>query len=410
MLPLDRALPDDLFRVVCQFLEWDELLLEVRRVSRFFLRQVSNPLCWPWLRLRLQGKMCAALPRLISLYCCCQHGGMWSRLVGFGTDILGMIEFMPPLLAHASHLTFLDASCFGGDTRFATLESFLSSDGGRCGAQLRHLDLPTVNNPSQLPSAARCLAMCRNLESLALNGDLDALLADLPRSLPCLRLLCLQSATFSSSVFAEHVGRCTQLQSLQVSGDCEQVDDACVLAVVRGCPGLLQLGLPGILTVLTSASLQHIGAHAHNLRMLVLGDALHISADDRHDMSLADWACFCAGVPQLRFFSYPAFTDSMVEALCLRCPRLQFLQLGIHDVTHAGLRCVARLAELRGLRVVCDEVTDGGIAELLACCPRLADVPGCAIVCQADQGHGEAARCPWRAASHVLLPAACQAA
>ena len=77
--PLDVALPDVLFYLVCQFLPWDDLLLQVRLVSRGFLHRISNPLCWPWLRLREENPR-RGLRQLFKVSSA--PGGMWSHLVG----------------------------------------------------------------------------------------------------------------------------------------------------------------------------------------------------------------------------------------------------------------------------------------------------------------------------------------
>ena len=358
---LDTRLPDVLFRVICQFLPWHELLLRVRLVCRCFQRRISDPICWSWLR--LQGSAEPALSKLLDLYCGCENGGMWSRLVGFSG--FRNLNFDLTVLRAYKHMTFLDLS-------FCTLRSILTVENvSTYGARLRHFAAPAITTDAVAASTAACIASFCKLESLVLCGraSLDGCLVVLPK-LPCLRCLKVTFSHFSPAVFAEQVGKCTQLQSITVMG-CASLDDACVLAVAQGCPDLMLLALEDCSHAVVP--LQHIAAHAHSLRVLAYESYSATVPFALPAAPSADWQGFCAGLPHLRSLRIPAMSDAHLEVLCRCCPRLQCLQFfACPALTDKGLCWIARcLPALRWLILDSDQVTDMGIGFLLCGCTRL---------------------------------------
>ena len=361
------------FFVWCaQNLEWEELLLQVRRVSRAFLRQISNPLCWPWLRQSpIHGPSSrGVIERLLTLYCGWQTGRMWSRPAGvdmseWAWDFHSALGTLPleSLLDRLPLLTYFDASGFPSSSSFlSAFGAFVSRCSSRDshGPLLRHLALPSFvdddqaqiahdddqsgdeddlasqrearlrdQNKRQQAAAAYqadiavvvgALRKCQQLESLTLadpcrgdsasHGSLDPILALLPDVMPQLRLLVLYGNRPSLFSPSAFVKCIGRCAHLQsFTVRCTSMDDECVLAVVRGCaPELLRLDLASCRQV-TWRSLQHIGTeNARNLRYLELSAMIN--------MPLAAWDSFCASVPQLRWLGvacFDGFNDAMLE-------------------------------------------------------------------------------------------------
>ena len=310
----------------------------------------------------------AALSKLLELYCGCQNGGMWSRFVGLAGQLPAFDNSL--LLRHVPHLTFVDLS---NCQRFTAIGSCFSC----FGAQLLHCSFPSIASQDTATTVAACISRCCRLQSTRLSSSvpLDTCLTTLPK-LPCLRLLVLDGTPFSAAVFAENIGRCPHLQKLEMNS-CAALNDACVLAVVRGCPDLLSITF-FFCRALTSKSLQHIGAHAHSLRSLEIVRCSHVLP---LAVASADWPAFCAGIPQLRLLQLGELTDAHLPALCRCCPRLQYLRLpSCPALTDDAMWQLARsLCCLRALQLSSSHATDAGVAFLLVGCPHLEllDVADC---------------------------------
>ena len=129
----------------------------------------------------------------------------------------------------------------------------------------------------------------------------------------------------------------------------------------------------------TSLSLQHIGAHAHNLRLLSL-DCIESEWPTilltRADCAASPlWYTFCAGLPQLRYLAvWLDLTDEHLEVVCRCCPQLQYLRVvGCSSVTDAALRHVGLGLgpRLLSLSLGDGQLSDHAVACLLDSCPLL---------------------------------------
>ena len=152
------SLPVQMWQCVFQFVQWDELLLEVRLVSHGFLHMVSDPRCWPWLRLEEAD---SNISYLFDLYTRCS-GSMWSQLVGL-VSVPGLRPPRPkadmtPALERCRQLAALRGCCLSSGT--ATLASALCVRG----PNLRFLALPYLSFSDSTPTFASALASCCRLE------------------------------------------------------------------------------------------------------------------------------------------------------------------------------------------------------------------------------------------------------
>ena len=130
--------------------------------------------------------------------------------------------------------------------------------------------------------------------------------------------------------------RFSELRTLHLWG-CDNITDAGLTEVGRGCPNLQTLNLRGCRNI-TDTSVMKVARRCSNLQTLILAQCSIIT-----DASLLEVARRCSNLQILNLNSCSNITDASVLEVARRCSNLQSLNLyGCRNITDASVLEVAR--------------------------------------------------------------------
>ena len=332
-------IPADVWRFVCLYLPWHDLIYALRLVNRFWLRVVMD--CHSWQSLAdSQGTI---RDRHLQLF-----GELWRNIDNFilTNPNIPSPESKAAFLAHCTRLT----SIFVNIDQLPLLQTVCNSK------QLRHVRLESdlkfkkKSKPGDPDPAAHFLSSCLCLRSailLSCSSTDAALLALSKRCAATLNLLLVDHSVienvlihrdeFTDVGFADAVHRFRALQYVFFY-DCQAVTDDALLGLVRGCGLTLSVlsvairksNLSRNLVLLTSAAFSYVGQHCPRLTSLFLDCVLLPGKQDRdRELERSRWRTLCHGCPRLCLLACAlpdaqADADDCVAMLADHCANLHY--------------------------------------------------------------------------------------
>ena len=213
-------------------------------------------------------------------------------------------------------------------------EEMLIMFSGERFSKLRTLSLLGCRNITDA-SVSEVARRCSNLQSLNVSGSCsspsritDASVLEVARR--CLKLQSLDLAfcrNITDASVLEVARKCSDLQTLNLGG-CSNITDASLLEIARGCTNLKTFSAP---SCITDDSLREVARRCSNLRTLNLGGCRNIT-----DASVLEVARRCLNLQKLDLNHCSYITDASLLGLARGCSNLQWLCLRFcRNITYA---------------------------------------------------------------------------